>query len=448
MGLTQAALAREVGISASYLNLIEWNKRQIAGPLLRRTAEALDLSLDELDGAAERRLLESLTEIAHLPPVENLGPEVPRTGELIGRFPGWARGIATLARSERDARSRAQVLSDRLSNDPFLEEVVHRMLSRISAIRSSSEILTEFPDAPTERRDRFVSIIHEESQVLSDVGEALAAYLHKTDDPDRILTPLDEAEAFFENRQNHVVALEKAVTDLDAGVPDGFEGSRWQHVSALVDDCLDRTITDLIDAAPEIETAAARGRAAQTLRDYAASAVLMPMEPFIDRALGCGFDVDVLADAFSVDVERVCHRLTSLPPDRDLPRFGYYQANAAGTLIEMYGLEDLAVPRYASACPLWVLYRAQQSPEAFIRQRVLFPSGAHFVFVARARNAGPSGFGKPRHYLTDMIAMTEEDASQTVYGPDSAVPVEEVGPSCRLCPRHACPHRVEDPLAG
>ena len=38
MGVTQAEMSRRIGISASYLNLIERNKRGIAGPLLRRAA--------------------------------------------------------------------------------------------------------------------------------------------------------------------------------------------------------------------------------------------------------------------------------------------------------------------------------------------------------------------------------------------------------------------------
>ena len=137
VGVTQADLARRVGISASYLNLIEWNKRRIAGTLLRKIAEALELSLDELDGAAEKRLAESLNEVAHLPSLRALGIEQRGIDEFIGRFPGWARGVAALARAERDATKRAQALSDRLSNDPFLSETVHRMLTRISAIRSA-----------------------------------------------------------------------------------------------------------------------------------------------------------------------------------------------------------------------------------------------------------------------------------------------------------------------
>ena len=122
-------------------------------------------------------------------------------------------------------------------------------------------------------------------------------------------------------------------------------------------------------------------------------------------------------------------------------------ANAAGTIVEMLTLDGLAMPRYAAACPLWVLYRTQQSPETVIRQRALFPSGARFVFVARARNTGPTGFGQPRHYVTDMIAMKESEAQHTVYAPDPSATVEEVGPNCRLCPRRSCLHRIEDPLA-
>ncbi len=126
---------------------------------------------------------------------------------------------------------------------------------------------------------------------------------------------------------------------------------------------------------------------------------------------------------------------------------GYFRSNAAGAIIEMHSLPGLVAPRYASACPLWVLYRAQQSPEAEICQRALFPSGARFVFLARARNIGVTGFGRPRHFLTDMLAITEADARLTVYAPDTRVPVEEVGSACRICARRACLHRVEDPLA-
>ena len=91
IGQTQADLARQSGSSASYLNLIERNRRRIAGPMLRRIAEALDVSLEEIDGAAERRLAETLTEVAHLPALSAMEVEATSAGELIGRFPGWIK---------------------------------------------------------------------------------------------------------------------------------------------------------------------------------------------------------------------------------------------------------------------------------------------------------------------------------------------------------------------
>lgn len=43
-GLKQSDLARQIGISASYLNLIEHNRRRIGGKLLLDIAAALGLS--------------------------------------------------------------------------------------------------------------------------------------------------------------------------------------------------------------------------------------------------------------------------------------------------------------------------------------------------------------------------------------------------------------------
>ena len=61
---SQAALAAEVGISASYLNLIEHNKRTIGGALLHRIAETLALDSRALAGTEEARLIAELAEVA------------------------------------------------------------------------------------------------------------------------------------------------------------------------------------------------------------------------------------------------------------------------------------------------------------------------------------------------------------------------------------------------
>ena len=446
VGLTQAELARQVGISAPYLNLIEWNKRRIAGGLLRRVADALGLTLADLDDVSEQKLLQSLNEISLAPAFNDLGIERDRISELIGRFPGWAKTLAAVAKSEQDATARVASLSDRLSNDPFLNETVHRMLTRIASVRSASEILNDYPDVTDDRRDRFNSIIHEETIALSDIGEALSVYLDRSEDTDRSTTPIDEVEALFNARQNRFEEIEDATRALSELLTETQPLSRRANAEALCKDKLGKFIEEFVNDRSEIETAAARKRAIRMLRNYAIGAVILPMEEFENEARRQLFDIEGLAEKFSAEIETVCHRLTALKPGTGIPKFGYICSNAAGSIIEMLGVEGLNVPRYAPACPLWVLYRAQQSPETVIRQRTVFPSGARFVFVARARHVGQIGFGKPRHYVTDMLAISEEEVPLTVYAPDGFVSVEEVGPSCRTCPRFTCDHRVEDPL--
>lgn len=447
LGMTQSGLAKDVGISPSYLNLIEWNKRRIGGRLLGDIARVLDTPLSVLRDESETRLLETLTEVAHLPDMAGFDVEVSRTNELIGRFPGWARGMAALARSERDATMRAQTLSERLSNDPFLGEQIHLMLTRISAIRSASEILTEY-DVPAGRRDRFDAIIHDESRVLTDIAEALTLYLDKAEDSERVLTPVDEVEAFFADANAHFPRVEEAAARLGNRLTDPLPMSRQSRARILVDDHLTGIIDGIVRSSPVLQSEAGKTRARRALKDYAAGAILIPMESFAMRAAETRYDIEGLTGSLSAEFETVSHRLTALPRAEGRPVFGYLRANAAGTIIEMIGLDRLTVPRYAAACPLWVLYRAQQSPETVIRQRVLFPSGARFIFLARARHRGPVGFGKPRHYVTDMVVMSESDAEKTVYAPEASTPVEEVGPSCRMCPRSTCLHRVEDPFSS
>lgn len=446
LGLTQAELARRVKISAPYLNLIEWNKRRIAGGLLKRVADALGLTMDDLDDISERQLLQTLNEISNIPVFKELGVEQDRISELIGRFPGWAKTLASVSKSERDATARVASLSDRLSNDPFLNETVHRMLTRIASVRSASEILLDFPDVSEVRRNRFNEIVHEETIALSEIGEALAVYLDRSEDTDRSVTPVDEVEALFNARNNRFEEIEDATRALSELLTEAQPLSRRANAEALCEDRLGSFIEDFVSEQPEIETAAARKRAIRMLRDYAIGAVILPMEEFEAAAKLSFFDIESLAEKFSAEIEIVCHRLTALAPASDIPKFGYMCSNAAGNIIEMFGIDGLNVPRYASACPLWALYRAQQSPETVVRQRTVFPSGLRFVFIARARHIGPIGFGKPRHYVTDMIAINEEDAPMTVYAPDRDVLIEEVGPSCRTCPRFTCAHRVEDPL--
>jgi len=106
-GLTQQALAARLGISASYLNLIEHDQRSVTAGLLIKLAETFRVELAELSGAQERQLEVGLREVFADP---LLGAEAVAEAEveaLAASAPNAARAVLALYRAWRVAREDA-----------------------------------------------------------------------------------------------------------------------------------------------------------------------------------------------------------------------------------------------------------------------------------------------------------------------------------------------------
>ena len=63
MGFSQANLSKSIGISASYLNLIESGKRKIPISLLIKVADKLNLSIKDFSVESNKRLLSDVMEV-------------------------------------------------------------------------------------------------------------------------------------------------------------------------------------------------------------------------------------------------------------------------------------------------------------------------------------------------------------------------------------------------
>ena len=506
LGRTQAALADEVGISASYLNLIEANKRQIGGLLLQKVALALDVDLDSLDGAAEKRLAEHLDEIASDPLLCDLEIHRSSTFDLIGRHPKWARALVTVYRAFKDQTELATALSDRLNHDPFLSDAVHRMLTNVTAIRSTAEILDSVDDLEVGQRRRFDRIIGDESQRLAGVAAKLASYFDKAGTRTRSLTPGEEVDDWLWERNNYFPRVEAAAKDLLEGlfagdVPDevGLVESLLGRYGIEIDDRSETDLADIIlrngchhdevakrlifidtvclptrrfqmarllaecslidvisaelDDHDLLTTEAARKKAARALSSYAAGALLMPYDRFLHDAIGLRYDVERLAHHFQVSFEQACHRLVTLKqPDAAGIPFAFMRADPAGFVTKRFPLPNLPLPRQGHACPLWAVYTAFQTPGALIRQMSEMPSGDRFLFFARAAPKELSSFRVHRQVVSIMMACDSLHADQTIYGDgltfSASSTATPIGPTCRLCPRETCRHREEDPIIG
>ncbi len=472
-GLSQAELARRAGLSAPYLNLIERNKRPATGALLGKIAEGLGVERAVLDGEAERRLSDELGEIAADPAFSPSPLSPADAAELVGRAPEWAELIRGLYRAYREQQQSVVALADRLNHDPFLGESLHRLLTQVTSIRSAAEILGGAGALNSADQERFLSIISSDSGKLSEAARSLFAFFDSANTRVRSATSMEHVDAFIFEANNYFGSLERAADDFrngfrpgetalaaanrlvatDADTNAGIQRSVPSRQFALVREVVRREMGDEVDrmvaAHPALSTDEARDLARSALYGYAAAAVLMPYDAFLEAARSCRYDLDALCGRFAVSYEQAAHRLATLRrPGSEGVRFAYMRSDPSGFVTKRLPIARLPLPRYGTACPLWVVYGAFQSPGATARSFGELPGGEQFLFFARAVEKTPAMVGRPRHLLSIMLACPAEQSADVTYGDglDRKTATVPVGTNCRLCSREACGARQEAPL--
>ena len=409
-GLKQADLARRAGISASYLNLIEHNRRGIAGKVLLDIAEVLDLEIAQLLEGADSALVQELQTAA----AQADNPvELDRVEELVSRFPGWAGLVAKMQRRGDQYEHTVEALSDRLTHDPFLSESLHEMLSSVTAIRATSGILTQVDTMEQLQQRRFQTNIYQESSRLSDLSQAMVSYFDQLAEGGQTLTtPLDEVEAFLERHHFHFA-------DLEASGPE--------------------MVMSLIEQSTGLASHSARHIAADVLLLYQDDAGRMPLEPFLEAALETGFDTAVLAARFQVTADAVFRRLAFLPPGGSLPDFGLIVCDGTGAVLLRKPIPGFSLPRYGSACVLWPVYQAMTRPHAPVTAVLETVEDRVFRAEAMATYQPVPGAAGAQVVRSTMLfhAARREDA--VIEGK----PLLSVGLSCRICAREGCAVRRE-----
>ena len=406
-GLKQADLARNLGISASYLNLIEHNRRRIGGKLLLDISAALGVDPSVLTEGAEAAVIAALREAAAGQGMS--APEAERADEFAGRFPGWAEAMAAAHRRIGRLERTVETLSDRLAYDPNLAASVHEVLSTAASIRATASILAEDPDLSLEWRGRFHANLDTDSQRLADSSKALVGFLDtETGEAASGLSVQEEVEAFL-------AANNYRFDGLDA---DGAN------------------MADVLAAAPELTTDGARRVARTVLRRIAADQIALPDAALQDAVAEHQTDPIAIANSCAVPVACAMRRLALLEA-QDL---GLVVADRSGSLTFRKAVSGFAIPRHGATCPLWPVFEAQARPGTALRTRVEMLGRGRAVFdcYAIADVVGPvSPNMAPLTEATMLIVPVASADGAT--GPEP-VPL---GPSCRICPRSRCPGRRE-----
>ncbi|WP_341366480.1 short-chain fatty acyl-CoA regulator family protein [Yoonia sp. BS5-3] len=409
-GLRQAAVADAVGISASYLNLIEHNRRRIGGKLLSDIARILGVDPSLLTEGADSDLLDQMRSAAA---ASDDGVEIARTEELAARYPGWSRLITSQARRLGELEERVQVMQDRMAHDPELADALHDVISAVTSIRSSSAILTGQEELDADWQRRFHENIHSDSIRLAARSEALITYLEKPDmDLDTSNSPRAALEAFLAVTGHHLADLENSKPDVASVVAgSGLNGS-----------------------------------AADLLRDfairYSADAELMPLTAFSKASEAAKYDPIALAGQFNAPLDAVLRRISTLPANAGHPPTGLVICDSSGTIVLAKSVPGFVWPRTGGACPLWPVFGALSRPTQPVRQEVVLPGAPEPRFLSYAIAVPIS---TPRYDAPPVLQSTALLMPDPPQGTDHPV---ELGISCHICPRPACNSRREAPIAG
>ena len=409
-GLRQSELAKRAGISPSYLNLIEHNRRRIGGKTLLQIAQVLQVEPASLSEGAEAALLSALQEAAgaHLTGAAGSAPERDRIEEFVGRFPGWAGLVADLARRGGRLERTVEVLTERLAHDPQLAEALHEVISTATSIRSTAAILAETQELEPEWQMRFHRNLNEDGQRLSEGAEALMRYLEGAPETGTdIKSPQDELHAFLEDHGFHFPQLEGwgAATRINA----------------------------MVAGAPMLETTPARGLAAQALTQYVEDARALPLDQVQKLIARHGPGPDALAEATGRPLAQVFRRLAMLPEEVAGGPVGLIVADGAGAILLRKPVLGFAVPRGGAGCTLWPLYEVLTQPARPLRA-TLRQADLRIEALAVAEEIRPADFDRAALLRGHMLLRPP------VAG---AAPERQVGTTCRICAMGDCPARRE-----
>ena len=501
LGFTQTGLARKVGISVSYLNLIEHNKRAIGGALLNRLARELRVDMDVLTGSSDARLIQDLSDIVTDPALQNFGLKPESASELVAANVRWARTILGLYRAYCNRMSQLESIAERLSQDPYIEETGTEILSLVTSVRSFADILAQFEDIDEAQRSKFIKILSQES---GNLGLLVRDFLARVNSQEmralRGTSPMEEVEDFLIDHHNYFPALEecaclirrevdkqssfltgmlanmlsnrygvvvcRVTTDdpLASRFKKGYcfdkEESRLYVLESLADETLrfqmarslaqlafEDKVNVLLCSEESFTSSESVELARKALFSYIAGAILYPYESFLDYAQKHRYDIDQIILHFGGSFEQICHRLTTLrrPGSEGIP-FAFLRADLAGNTSKRLSIAGLRMPRYGNACPLWALYQAYLTPERPVVQFARFSNNATYLFLARMVSKNKVAYRIPRERYSVMISCDAVYADQTVYGSGldlaNEATVVPVGPTCRLCPRERCDQRA------
>lgn len=397
-GLTQAEMARRIGISTSYLNQIENNQRPITASVLLTVSQAFDLSPGYFSDNSQARIITDLRELFPSTAAEELE-------DIATRYPQFAESLL-------DTRStRAQGNAYELVREYFYEK--RQYIDPLD--RAGEQLSQTIGMAP-------LRVTHLAQKLEKDAGITVN-FRGRQDGLRRLYDPATRSLTLRSGMREAQLVFDMAL-----------------HYALAVHDDL------LHQLAQELPTEESQEVALLGLAQYFAAATTLPYGEILEQAKATRYDIDAIASHFGASFESTAHRLSTLqrPGKSGIP-FTFMRTDRAGNITKRQTSTSFHLPRSTGTCPLWVLHRAFETPARITRQVASMPDGRAYLWIARYISSGSSGFGRAQREFVVALGCDLDSAHQLVYSngleltPEAATPI---GPGCSACSRTNCPQRA------
>jgi len=428
LGLTQADMAADLDVSASYIALLERNNRPLTADLLVRLARTYNVDMAALaggGGADEAARLQAVLKDPIFAHIDRASLEV---ADVVTNYPGVAEALLRLYTTYQEEQL---ALADRGAGAGGME--------------------SEASDPVAESR-RFLAARRNCFPALDDAAERLA-----------------QAVAGHEGMAGYLKARHSLrVRRLPSAVMVGSTRRLDRHRrEVLLDDALDAASQAFqlalqlayLEMEPEVDAVLRDGAFAtengerltrRALASYAAAALLMPYSAFARAVEARRYDVEALARQISCSFEQTAHRLTTLQkPGQERVPFFFIRVDPAGNVSKRLDGAGFPFARHGGGCPLWSVHHAFRTPREIVTQWLELPDGQRFFSIARTVTAGGGGFGAPRVERAIALGCAAQHAGQLIYTtgqPEAAEAATPIGVTCRLCQRTECAARSEPPI--
>lgn len=436
LGLTQTAMAEGLGISPSYLNLIERNQRPLTVQLILKLSSAYKLDLEELRGEAGGSTA-ALKEVFADPLLAGEVPGPQEIAEIADAAPNAAGAIVKLYRAYRESIDRLSDLSDMLARQGLATTTSAARLP-FDEVRETFEMRANHFPAIEAAAEAF----HADLDPALDLQQSLKRWLKARHDISVRLLPVHAMPLWRRRYDRHSMRLflSERLSPQD------------QTREIAMETCL-LAMRDIIAAeieALKLGSDEARRLARFEIARYAAHALMMPYESFRSAALRARYDVDVLASRFGVSFEQAANRLTMLGrASRPGIPFFMLEIDNAGHRFRRAGAQGFPQARFGGQCPKLPVHSAFAQPGQLLVERVEMPDGAEFLAIARTLEGPQAAFNERVRRTAILIGCDIGFAAETVYGVaigGSTLPATQVGPACRVCERQGCLARAEPPV--